>query len=79
MAALNVHLYNKEHAVAKYFPSTNAENRAVYGDLTGTFSTNGLTKSTDATTMYWIGALSSSYTPTANSAPKFTISFDVTD
>jgi hypothetical protein len=22
MAALNVHLYNKEHAVAKYFPST---------------------------------------------------------
>jgi len=56
----------------------NAENGAVYGDLTGTFSTNGLTKSTDASTMYWIGALPSSYTPTANSSPKFTISFDVT-
>jgi len=57
----------------------NAENGAIYGDLTGTFSTNGLTKSTDATTMYWIGALPNSYTPTANSSPKFTISFDVTD
>ena len=29
--------------------------------------------------MYWIGALSSSYTPSENSAPKITIKFDVTN
>ena len=50
-----------------------------YGNLTTSFGTNGITKTDDATTITWIGALTSSYTPTASSAPKFTMSFDVTN
>ncbi|SVA42155.1 uncharacterized protein METZ01_LOCUS95009 [marine metagenome] len=50
-----------------------------YGDLTTSFGTNGITKTDDASTITWIGALTSSYTPTASSAPKFTMSFDVTN
>ena len=50
-----------------------------YGDLTSSFNTNGITKTDDASTITWIGALTSSYTPTASSAPKFTMSFDVTN
>ena len=40
---------------------------------------NGVTKTTAASTFAWIGALSSAYTPSANSAPKITIKFDVTN
>ena len=50
-----------------------------YGDLTTSFGTNGITKTDGASTITWIGALTSSYTPTASSAPKFTMSFDVTN
>ena len=50
-----------------------------YGNLTTSFGTNGITKTDDASTITWIGALTSSYTPTASSAPKFTMSFDVTN
>ena len=50
-----------------------------YGDLTTSFGTNGITKTDGASTITWIGALTSAYTPTANSAPKFTMSFDVTN
>ena len=55
----------------------NADNGNPYGDID--FSGSGITRSNNAATMYWIGALSSAYTPTANSAPKITIKFDVTD
>ena len=50
-----------------------------YGNLTTSFGTNGITKTDGASTITWIGALTSSYTPTASSAPKFTMSFDVTN
>ena len=50
-----------------------------YGNLTTSFGTNGITKTDDASTITWIGALTSAYTPTASSAPKFTMSFDVTN
>ena len=50
-----------------------------YGDLTTSFGTNGITKTDGASTITWIGALTSPYTPTASSAPKFTMSFDVTN
>ena len=50
-----------------------------YGDLTTSFGTNGITKTDGASTITWIGALTSAYTPTASSAPKFTMSFDVTN
>ena len=50
-----------------------------YGDLTSSFGTNGITKTDGASTITWIGALTSAYTPTASSAPKFTMSFDVTN
>ena len=50
-----------------------------YGDLTTSFGTNGITKTDGASTITWIGALNAPYTPTANSAPKFTMSFDVTN
>ncbi|MDP6784256.1 MAG: hypothetical protein QGG44_02155 [Alphaproteobacteria bacterium] len=49
-----------------------------YGDLTSSFATKGITKVNGASTFYWTGALTSSFTPTASSAPKITISFDVT-
>ena len=56
------------------------DNGTFYGSTTKTtFDANGLTKVNDASTFTWIGALSSSYTPTASSAPKITISFDVTN
>ena len=56
-----------------------ADNGAFYGSTTATtFDANGITKVNDAATFTWIGALSSSYTPTASSAPKITIKFDVT-
>ena len=50
-----------------------------YGNLTTSFGTNGITKTDGASTITWIGALTSAYTPTASSAPKFTMSFDVTN
>ena len=50
-----------------------------YGDLSSSFSTNGITKSNASSTFIWIEALSSSYTPTASSSPKITIKFDVTN
>ena len=50
-----------------------------YGNLTTSFGTNGITKTDGASTITWIGALTSAYTPTATSAPKFTMSFDVTN
>ena len=57
-----------------------ADNGSFYGTTTKTtFDANGLTKVNDAATFTWIAALSSSYTPTASSAPKITISFDVTN
>ena len=49
-----------------------------YGDLTSSFNDNNITKTDGASSFTWIGALSSPYTVTANSAPKFTIKFDVT-
>ena len=49
-----------------------------YGNLTTSFGNNGITKTDGATSFTWIGALTSPYTPKANSAPKFTMSFDVT-
>ena len=49
-----------------------------YGNLTDSFGTNNITKTDGASSFTWIGALSSSYTVTASSAPKFTMSFDVT-
>ena len=48
-----------------------------FGDID--FSGSGITRSNNSATMHWIGALSSAYTPTENSAPKITIKFDVTD
>ena len=57
----------------------NADNGDPYGNLTSTFSDNGITKSNASSTFAWIGALSSSFTPTASSAPKITIKFDVTN
>jgi len=57
----------------------NADNGSPYGDLSTSFSDNGVTKTNAASTFTWIGALSSAYTPTANSAPKITIKFDVTN
>ncbi len=55
------------------------DNGAFYGSsVATTFEANGITKVNDAATFTWIGALSSSYTPTASSAPKITIKFDVT-
>ena len=57
----------------------NADNGSPYGDLSSSFSTNGITKSNASSTFTWIGALSSSYTPTASSSPKITIKFDVTN
>jgi len=57
-----------------------ADNGAFYGaTVATTFEANGITKVNDAATFTWIGALSSSYTPTATSAPKITIKFDVTN
>ena len=56
----------------------NMTGTSFYGDLTSSFGTNGITKTDGATTFTWIGALSSPYTVTATSAPKFTMSFDVT-
>ena len=56
-----------------------ADNGSFYGDLDASFTTNGITKTNGAATFTWIGALTAPYTPTANSAPKFTMSFDVTD
>jgi len=56
-----------------------ADNGSFYGDLDASYTTNGITKTNGASTFTWIGALSSSYTPTATSAPKFTMSFDVTN
>ena len=56
-----------------------ADNGSFYGDLDASYTTNGITKTDDASTFTWIGALSASYTPTASSAPKFTMSFDVTN
>ena len=57
-----------------------ADNGAFYGaTVATTFEANGITKVNDAATFTWIGALSSSYTPTASSAPKITIKFDVTN
>ena len=50
-----------------------------YGNLTTSFGTNGITKTDGASTITWIGALTAPYTPTASSAPKFTMSFDVTN
>ena len=50
-----------------------------YGNLTTSFGTNGITKTDDASTITWIGALTAPYTPKASSAPKFTMSFDVTN
>ena len=56
------------------------DNGTFYGTTTKTtFDANGLTKVNDASTFTWIGALSSAYTPSASSAPKITISFDVTN
>ena len=55
----------------------NADNGDPYGDID--FSGSGITRSNNSATMHWIGALSSAYTPTENSAPKITIKFDVTD
>jgi hypothetical protein len=52
---------------------------AGYGDLTASFATNGITKTDGASSITWIGALTSPYTVTATSAPKFTMSFDVTN
>ena len=54
-----------------------ADNGSFYGDLDASYTTNGITKTNGASTFTWIGALSSSYTPTATSAPKFTMKFDV--
>ncbi|MDP6772598.1 MAG: hypothetical protein QF704_17955, partial [Anaerolineales bacterium] len=49
------------------------DNGAFYGSsVATTFEANGITKVNDAATFTWIGALSSSYTPTASSAPKIT-------
>ena len=56
-----------------------ADNGSPYGDLTTSFSDNGVTKGNAASTFIWTGALSSSYIPTTNSAPKITIKFDVTN
>ena len=56
-----------------------ADNGSFYGDLDSSFTTNGITKTNGASTFTWIGALASAYTPTANSSPKFTMSFDVTN
>ena len=56
-----------------------ADNGSFYGDLDASFTTNGITKTNGAATFTWIGALTAPYTPTATSAPKFTMSFDVTD
>ena len=56
-----------------------ADNGSFYGDLDASFTTNGITKTNGASTFTWIGALTSPYTPTATSAPKFTMSFDVTN
>jgi hypothetical protein len=56
------------------------DNGDFYGTSTKTtFDANGLTKVNGASTFTWIAALSSSYTPRASSAPKITISFDVTN
>ena len=55
-----------------------ADNGSFYGDLDASFTTNGITKTNGAATFTWIGALTAPYTPTATSAPKFTMSFDVT-
>ena len=56
------------------------DNGDFYGTTVATtFEANGITKINDAATFTWIGALSSSYTPTAISAPKITIKFDVTN
>ena len=54
-----------------------ADNGSFYGDLDASYTTNGITKTNAASTFTWIGALTSPYTPTATSAPKFTMSFDV--
>ena len=54
-----------------------ADNGSFYGDLDASYTTNGITKTNGALTFTWIGALTSSYIPKANSAPKFTMSFDV--
>ena len=56
------------------------DNGSFYGtEVATTFDANGISKVNDATTFTWIGALTSSYTPTATSAPKITLSFDVTN
>ena len=65
------------YVVPNYLDDDNGD---FYGTTTkNTFDSNNLTKVNDAATFTWIGALSSSYTTTASSAPKITISFDVTN
>ena len=65
------------YVVPNYLDDDNGD---FYGTTTKTtFDANGLTKVNGASTFTWIAALSSSYTPRASSAPKITISFDVTN
>lgn len=58
--------------------AADADNGDPYGaiDFSGTY---GITKANAASTMTWVGALTTTYTATADSAPKITIKFDVTD
>ncbi|MCH2545869.1 MAG: hypothetical protein MK015_09180, partial [Alphaproteobacteria bacterium] len=57
----------------------NADNLSFYGDLDPSYTTNGITKTNGASTLTWIGAFSYTYTHTTPRAPKFTMSFDVTN
>lgn len=56
-----------------------ADNGAFYGDLTSDYNTNGITKTNNSASFFWVGALTNSYTAKPTSSPKITISFDVTD
>ena len=56
-----------------------ANNGPFYSDLSSDYSTNGITKVDGSASFTWVGALTTSYTPTNTSAPLITISFDVSN